>query len=82
HVCSGKKIQIRELLNIALSFSKKKIKVIENTPGKLRETDEDIIIGDNSKIKSELGWNNIRPIKDTLKEMFNYWLEIYRKKIH
>ncbi|MFX1588679.1 MAG: GDP-mannose 4,6-dehydratase [Promethearchaeota archaeon] len=81
HVCSGRKIQIRELLNIALSFSNKKIKVIENTPEKLRETDEDVIIGDNSKIKSELGWNNIHPIEDTLREMFNYWLEIYRKNI-
>jgi len=80
HVCSGRKIQIRELLNTSLSFSNKNIKVIENTPEKLRETDEDVIVGDNSKIKSDLGWNDIRPIKDTLKEMFNYWTEIYRKK--
>ncbi|MCK4381128.1 MAG: GDP-mannose 4,6-dehydratase, partial [Candidatus Lokiarchaeota archaeon] len=56
NVCSSKKIQIRQLLNIALSFSSKKIEVRENTLHKLRKTDEDIILGDNSKIKKELGW--------------------------
>ena len=81
HVCSGRKIQIRELLNIVLSFTNKNIKIIEKSPEKLRETDEDLIIGDNSKMKLELGWDSIRPIEETLKDMFNYWIGIYRKKI-
>ena len=79
HVCTKQKIQIKELLNIALSFSEKKIKVVENVPNKLRKTDEDIIIGDNTKIMSELGWKPRKLIKETLKELFDYWLDYYRK---
>jgi len=80
NICSNKKIQIRKLLNIILSFSKEKIKVVENFPEKLRKVDEDIIIGDNSKIKEELGWQPTIPIETTLKEMFNYWLDYYSRE--
>ncbi len=79
NVCSSKKIQIHQILNIALSFSSKDIKVLENAPHKLRKTDEDIIIGDNSKIKKELGWDILVPIEITLKDMFEYWLNYYKK---
>ncbi|MFX0138386.1 MAG: GDP-mannose 4,6-dehydratase [Candidatus Hodarchaeota archaeon] len=79
NVCSGRKIQIRQILNIALSFSSKKIEVKENIPIKLRKSDEDIILGDNSKIKNELGWDVSIPIEETLKDMFEYWLDYYKK---
>ena len=79
HVCTNQKVQIRELLDIALSFSQKKIKVVENAPHKLRKTDEDIIIGDNTKIASELGWKPNKAIKETLKELFDYWIDYYKK---
>lgn len=80
HICSGNKIQIKELLDISLSFSKKEIKVIENAPHILRKSDEDIVIGDNSKIQSELGWRPKIPIHKTLQKMFNYWMEFYQKQ--
>ena len=79
NICTNQKVQIRELLDIALSFSQKKIEVVKNTPNKLRKTDEDIIIGDNTKITSELGWKPRKLIKETLKEMFNYWIDYYKK---
>jgi GDP-4-dehydro-6-deoxy-D-mannose reductase len=78
NICSNKKIQIRELLDIALSFSKKKIEVVENNPQKLRKADEDIIIGENSKINTLIGWQPNIPIEITLKDMFNYWLDYYK----
>ena len=80
HVCSGEKIQIRELLDIALSISSNQIKVIENVDTKLRKTDEDIIIGDNTTIKSELGWEKKIPIQETLKNMYHYWIKYYQKE--
>ena len=79
NVCSNRKIQIREILNIALSFAIKEIKVIENTPVKLRKTDEDIILGDNSKIKKELGFKITQSIENILKDMFDYWIDFYKK---
>ena len=80
NVCSGKKVQIREILNIVLSFSNEKIEVVENDPQKLRKVDEDIIIGDNSKIKIELGWEPTLSIEETLKEMYFYWLNYYKRQ--
>jgi len=79
NVCSASKTQIREVLNIALSYSSKKIKVIEKTPEKLRRTDESIIIGDNSKIKNKLGFKITQSIEDILKDMFEYWIDYYKK---
>ena len=80
NVCSNRKTRIRDILDIVLSFSKKKIKILENSPKKLRKTDEDIILGDNSKIKKELGFKVTQKIEEVLKNMFDYWLEYYKKK--
>jgi GDP-4-dehydro-6-deoxy-D-mannose reductase len=79
NVCSNRKTKIRDLLKIALSFSSKSIEVKENTPKRLRKTDEDIIIGDNSKIKKNLGFRVTQSIEEILKDMFNYWIEQYQK---
>jgi len=78
HVCSGKKIHIRKLLEIALSFSNKKIGVVENTSNKFRKFDEDVIVGDNSKIKNELGFKITQSVEDILKEMYDYWIEVFK----
>ncbi|MFW9938402.1 MAG: GDP-mannose 4,6-dehydratase [Candidatus Thorarchaeota archaeon] len=80
NVCSNRKIQIREILDKVLSLSSKKIKVIENVPNKLRKIDEDIILGDNSKIKEELRWDVTKSLENTLKGMFNYWVEYFKKE--
>ena len=32
-----------------------------------------------SKIKNELGWDISIPIEETLKDMFDYWLDFYQK---
>ncbi len=77
NVCSSRKIRIRELLNKTLKLSNKQIKVLENSTSKLRATDEDIILGNNSKIK-ELGWKITRSIDETLSDMFDYWIGYYR----
>ena len=79
NICSGKKIQIRQILDIARSFTSKNIEVKENVSNKLRKTDEDVILGDNSKINNELGWDVSIPIEETLKAMYEYWLNYYKK---
>jgi len=80
NVCSNKRIQIRRILDTCLSFSTKEIEIEENVQHKLRKTDEDVITGDNSKIKAELGWQPTIPIETTLKEMFNYWINYYNRE--
>lgn len=79
HICSSRKLQIKNILNIALSLCSKEIQVKKNVSTKLRKFDEDVIIGDNSKIKEELGWDITIPIETTLREMYDYWIEYYKK---
>jgi GDP-4-dehydro-6-deoxy-D-mannose reductase len=79
NVCSNRKIQIRKVLEIALRFCSKKIEVKENVPKKMRKSDEDIILGDNSKLKKELGFRITQSIDEILKDMFDYWIDFYKK---
>lgn len=43
----------------------------------LRPTDEPIIYGDSSKLKSDTKWKQVYTHEDTIKSMINYW----RKKL-
>ena len=77
NVCSGRKIYIQEVLEKILKFSDKNIKINENTEEKLRKTDEKIILGDNSKIKKELGFKISQSIDELLRETYDYWIEYF-----
>jgi GDP-4-dehydro-6-deoxy-D-mannose reductase len=76
NICSGKELQIKELLNILLGFSKKEIKINLN-PEKFRAKDIKYNVGDNSKIIRDTGWNIKYSINDTLKEIYAYWDKFY-----
>jgi GDP-4-dehydro-6-deoxy-D-mannose reductase len=79
NICSSRKMQIRKILDIALKLSSKKIEVEEKVSQRLRKSDEDVIIGDGSKIRADLGWAPTISIDKTLKEMFKFWLDYYKK---
>lgn len=81
NVCSGRKIYIQEVLEKILKFSDKTIKIKENTEAKLRKTDEKIILGDNSKIKKELGFKISQSIDEILRETYEYWIEYFSSNI-
>lgn len=42
----------------------------------LRPTDEKIIIGDVTKIKKDTGWEQQVPLKQTVREMIEYWRKV------
>jgi len=79
NVCSGIKTKIRDVLEYLITLSDKKITIKENIKDKLRRTDEDVILGDNTKIKG-LGYKPTQTIKELLKEMYEYWLDYYQRK--
>lgn len=72
NVCSGKAIALKEILNILLSYSSKKIKV-EVDPQKKRKADISCLLGDNSKIKKETSWKPEIPLRETLHDLLEYW---------
>ncbi|MFN4133080.1 MAG: GDP-mannose 4,6-dehydratase [Candidatus Hadarchaeales archaeon] len=76
NICSSKPLRIGDMLNKLLSFSSIKPR-IEVDPKKIRPTDEPIVVGDNSKIKKDCGWEPKIPFEETLRKTLDYW----RKKL-
>jgi GDP-4-dehydro-6-deoxy-D-mannose reductase len=71
NICSGRGYQMRDVLDMLLSMSQKKINVTQS-PEKMRPSDDSILIGDNSKL-CRLGWKPQIPIERTLSDILDYW---------
>ena len=71
NLCSGRDYEVKNLLQTALSLSRKKIPVVTSSQ-RFRTLDDPIFIGDNSKIR-RLGWAPKIPIEKTLEDSLNYW---------
>ena len=74
NICSGKGIVIKHCLEMLLKLSRKKIK-IEIDPARLRPSDVEILIGDNTKFCKQTGWKPQIPFKKTLSDLLDYWRE-------
>jgi len=74
NIASGKGWKIRDVLNLLLSFSKSKIKIIHDKE-RMRPSDVDVLIGDASKFMKKTDWKPEIPITKTLQDLLNYWRE-------
>ena len=72
NICSNKAYSIKEVLDILLSLSKKKIK-IEEDPQRMRPSDVPILLGDNTKFKKETGWQPEISFEKSIKDLLDYW---------
>ena len=72
NICSGKTWKIREVLQILLSMSSKKIEVKED-PARMRPSDVEILLGDYTKFKNKTGWTPNIPFEHSMKDVMNYW---------
>jgi len=77
NLCSGKGMRIRDMIDMALDYVglKGKVKIIVDKK-LLREREADVIVGDNTKAKKELGWKPKIPFEQTLKEMIDNYLSL------
>ena len=73
NICSGVKHKISDLLDILLSFSTVKNIEIKIDSSKLRPIDNEVIYGDNSKLKKHTGWTQDYTINQALKDTLEYW---------
>lgn len=73
NICSGQKYKIADLLDILLSFSTVKNIEIKIDSSKLRPIDNEVIYGDNSKLKKHTGWTQDYSIHQALKDTLEYW---------
>jgi GDP-4-dehydro-6-deoxy-D-mannose reductase len=74
NICSGKAVTIRELLDLLLSMTKKKIEIRQD-PERMRPSDVEILQGDCSKFKKKTGWKPTIPFEKTIEDLLNYWRE-------
>ncbi len=72
NICSGKGYKIKEMLAIQLKLAKCKIK-IQQDPQRLRPSDVELLIGDNTKIRKAIGWKPEIPFERTMQDLLNYW---------
>ena len=73
NICTGTSFSIRDVLSMLIEISGLKVEVQED-PSLLRLSDEPLLLGDVTKIKS-LGWSQKYTLHDTLKEVFHDWLQ-------
>lgn len=74
NVCSGNGIELKKIITILSEILNIEVK-IQTDKAKIRPADCNIIIGDNSKIKRELGWEPKYTLDCTLTDMLKYWEE-------
>jgi len=56
--------------------------LVEVDPNYYRPTEVDLLVGDASKARNELGWNPTANVSDLVKEMVASDLEIFKRQIH
>ena len=74
NICSGKTIVMKEILNMLLEKTDKKIE-IKTDPKKLRPSDVEVLLGDSSKFSKETGWKPEIEFGQTLEDLLSYWRE-------
>lgn len=73
NVCSGRGVYIQDLLQILLSFSAKKIELVVDQ-NRMRVADIPRLVGDPGKLFDATGWKPKRKFEDTLRDIYNEWL--------
>jgi len=72
NVCSGKAVRMRRIVDILVSLSKTKIRVLEES-SKFTASDVSYQRGDYSKIRATLGWEPEIPLEKSLSDLLDYW---------
>ena len=74
NVCSGRGLSIKEIIDIMANQLNMNVDIkVDNRL--IRPADNKKIIGSNEKIRQELGWHNIIPLAQSLKDIICYWEE-------
>jgi len=72
NLCAGKAYSIQKGVDILLSLSSAKIKVLQD-PSRLRVGEIPLCYGDHSRVRREVGWEPTIPLTRTLEDTLNYW---------
>ena len=72
NVCSGHLVSMRELLDLAVSLARVKIR-IETDESRMRPYDEKVLEGDNSRLRKLTGWKPKTDLGRSIQDILDYW---------
>jgi GDP-4-dehydro-6-deoxy-D-mannose reductase len=72
NVCAGQAYRIGDILEGLLLRARVKIEV-RRDPSRYRPHDSPLVLGDRSRLTSELGWTPAIPMEQTLTDLLEYW---------
>jgi len=72
NVCSGRAISIRALLDKMLAQARVPIRVRVD-PARYRPNDVPLLVGDPTRLTTELGWLPQIPLERTISDLLSYW---------
>ena len=72
NICSGRAWSIREMLDKLLAMANIEVEVRQD-PARMRPSDVELLLGDNSKLSSATGWEPTIPFEKTLGDLLDYW---------
>jgi GDP-4-dehydro-6-deoxy-D-mannose reductase len=72
NVCSGRAIKIQDLLDMLIARARVPV-TIKHDPARYRPNDLPLLVGDPTRIRSELGWTAETPIERTVDDLLEYW---------
>ncbi len=72
NVCTGRAIAIRDLLNMMIVRAKVSVTVTVD-PTRYRRNDTPLLLGDPTRLSTELGWKPEIPLEQTVDDLLAYW---------
>jgi len=72
NVCSGRAITIRHLLDLLVARARVPVTVTID-PARYRQNDTPLLLGDPTRLRSELGWMPVIPLEQTIDDLLEYW---------
>lgn len=74
NIATGSAWKIKDVLDLLISMAKVKVE-IKPDPARMRPSDVEILIGDNTKFVKQTGWKAEIPFEKTMEDLLNYWRE-------
>ena len=72
NVCTGRTIEIRELLEMLIARAKVPV-TIKVDPARIRPNDAPILVGDPTRLRDETGWGPEISLEQTVDDLLAYW---------
>lgn len=72
NVCSGTGRELKDCLNSLIKIAGVRCE-IQKTVDLIRPVDNPVIVGDNTKIRKNIGWQPETPFEVTLQDTYEYW---------